>query len=111
MPLKYYLLALSVCGVHALASAADYDADRAAGHRTLAVAYGRRVAAIAAFATFFVTWLLADFESQSVRVYIEVCALVTLAAAAVPKERVIVTACSVIFVGFLIAATMYASGW
>ena len=35
MPLKYYLLALSVCGIHALATAADYEADKAAGHRTL----------------------------------------------------------------------------
>src|SRR4051812_22699827 len=45
MPLRYYLLALCVAGVHALATAADYDADLAAGHRTLAVAFGRRTAA------------------------------------------------------------------
>ena len=31
MPMKYWLLALGVCGIHALATAADYDADRAAG--------------------------------------------------------------------------------
>ena len=42
MPLKFYLLALCVCGVHALATAADFEADRAAGHRTLAVKFGRR---------------------------------------------------------------------
>ena len=41
MPLRYYLLALCVCGIHSLATAADYEADLAAGHRTMAVAFGR----------------------------------------------------------------------
>ena len=68
MPLKYYLLALSVCGIHALATAADYDADQAAGHRTLAVAFGRRAAAAFAFATFAVALLLGDYHGVAVRV-------------------------------------------
>jgi 4-hydroxybenzoate polyprenyltransferase len=111
MPLRYYLLALSVCGVHALASAADYEADRAAGHRTIAVACGARVAAIAAFATFFVTWLFGDYGSTTVRVYITICALAALAAAIVPKNTVIVAACGVIFAGFQIASALHILGW
>ena len=111
MPLKYYLLALSVCGVHALASAADYDADREAGHRTIAVAYGPRIAAAAAFATFFATWLFGDFASANVRAYIAICALAALAAAIVPKNAVIVAACGVIFAGFLVAAVMHLAGY
>jgi 4-hydroxybenzoate polyprenyltransferase len=107
MPLKYYLLALCVCGIHALASAADYDADRAANHRTFAVAFGRRTAAIAAFAAFFTTWLLGDFGSIAVRGYLAVCTLATLTAVFVPRERVIVAACSVIFGGFLLAAVVH----
>src|SRR5262245_13573730 len=75
MPLNYYLLALAVCGVHALASAADYESDRAAGHRTIAVVYGRRLAAFAAFATFAVAWLFGDYGSNTVRIYIAICAL------------------------------------
>ena len=39
-----------------LATAADYDADRAAGHRTLAVVFGRRTAAAFAFAAFLLAW-------------------------------------------------------
>ena len=38
-------IGVGVCGIHALATAADYDADQAAGHRTFAVAFGRRAAA------------------------------------------------------------------
>src|SRR5258705_3168657 len=74
MPLKYYLLALCVCGVHALATAADYEADRAAGHRTLAVKFGRRTAAAVACAAVAATWLLGDFTSIAGHVYITVFA-------------------------------------
>lgn len=111
MPLKYCLLALGVGGVHALASAADYEADKAAGHRTLAVAYGRRTAAAFAFATFLVAWLVGDFHSLAVRIYIFVCLLATLSATLVPRDRVIAAACAVIFVGFLIAAVGHVVGW
>src|SRR5262249_28587956 len=80
MPLKYYLLALCVCGVHALATAADYDADRAAGHRTMAVQFGRRTAAAVAFVAFFATWMFGDYESLAVRAYLAVCSAATLVA-------------------------------
>ena len=51
MPMRYYFLACA-CGVHALATAADYEADRAAGHRTIAVVVGRRAAAAGACSAF-----------------------------------------------------------
>jgi 4-hydroxybenzoate polyprenyltransferase len=111
MPLRYYLLALCVCGVHALATAADYDADRVAGHRTLAVVFGRRTAAALAWATFAIAALLADFHGTAVRVYIGVCATATLAAAFIPRDGVIEIACVTIFTGFLIAAVLHMAGW
>jgi chlorophyll synthase len=110
MPLRYYLLALCVCGVHALATAADYDADRAAGHRTLAVAWGRRWAAAFAFATFFITWLVGDFQGLAVRAFIMIAMLATLAAALFPRDRVITLACITIFTGFLVAAVCHIVG-
>jgi hypothetical protein len=103
MPLRYYLLALCVGGVHALATAADYDADRAAGYRTLAAAV--------AFTTFLVTWIFADFHSTAVRAYIVVCALATSTATLAPNDRVVATACATIFVGFLAAGLCYILGW
>jgi 4-hydroxybenzoate polyprenyltransferase len=110
MPLKFYLLALCVCGVHALATAADYDADRAAGHRTLAVKFGKRAAAGVAFAAFLLTFLFADFHGTAVRVYVAVCAVATLATTLVPRGRVIAAACVVVFAGFLIAAALHLAG-
>jgi 4-hydroxybenzoate polyprenyltransferase len=111
MPLRYYLLALCVCGVHALATAADYEADRAAGHRTLAVVFGRRAAAAVAFAAFALTWLAADFHGTAVRAFIAGCALATLIAAVIPRERVISAACVAIFAGFLVAGTFHLLGF
>jgi len=111
MALRYYLLALCVAGVHALAAAADYDADKTAGHRTLAVAYGRRTAVAFACATFLFTWLLADFHGTAVRVYVALGALVTLAAAVLPTARTIAAACVVVFAGFLVAGALHLCGW
>jgi 4-hydroxybenzoate polyprenyltransferase len=110
MSLKYYLLALCVCGVHSLATAADYDADRAAGHRTLAVKFGQRTAAAVAFATFLTAWLFGDFNSVAVRAYIVCCAITTLAVTLIPHGVVITAACMIIFAGFIVAAICHVSG-
>jgi 4-hydroxybenzoate polyprenyltransferase len=111
MPVRYYLLALSVCGVHALATAADYDADKAAGHRTLSTVYGRRSAAALALAAFFITLLAGDFHGIAVRIYLFGCVLVTLVATLFPSNRVIAIACTSIFAGFLLAAVCHMVGW
>jgi 4-hydroxybenzoate polyprenyltransferase len=111
MPLRYYLLALSVCGIHALATAADYEADRAAGHKTLAVVCGRRTAAAVAFAAFFVTWLTGDFQGTAVRIYLAVCTMATFLTMLVPRSRTITAACITIFGGFLLAAACHLVGW
>jgi 4-hydroxybenzoate polyprenyltransferase len=111
MPLRYYLLALCVGGVHALATAADYAADKSAGHRTLATVYSRRVAAAVCFASFFIAWLLGDFQGSAVRGYIALCTATTLLATLLPRDRVITAACALIFAGFLIAGVLHISGW
>lgn len=103
MPIRYYLLALCVAGIHALATAADYDADVAAGHRTLAVVFGKRIAAALAAAAFFAAWRFGDFTSAPVRIYLVAGGIAALAAAVVPRNAVIVVACGTIFAGFLIA--------
>jgi 4-hydroxybenzoate polyprenyltransferase len=111
MPPRYYLLALCVAGVHALATAADYEADKAAGHRTLAVAFGRRTAAAVACAAFAAAWLLGDFHSPAVNVYVAMCAVAALAAAMLPRPMIISAACVAIFAGFLAAAVSHLAGY
>jgi 4-hydroxybenzoate polyprenyltransferase len=110
MQLKYYLLALCVCGIHALATAADYEADRAASHRTMAVAFGRRSAAAIACAAFLLTFVFAGFQGTAVRAYVAICVVATLIAALVPLDRVIAGACVTVFVGFLVATVLHLMG-
>jgi 4-hydroxybenzoate polyprenyltransferase len=111
MPPRYYLLALAVCGVHALATAADYAADRAAGHRTLAVAFGRRAAAAFACLTFTIALSLGGYQGISVRVFLLVGTVASLAAALAPSDRMIAAACVTIFVGFILAAACHVAPW
>ena len=111
MPPRYYLLALCVAGVHALASAADFDADHAAGHRTLAVKFGRRTAAFVACAAFALTWMFGDFGSAAVNAYLAICTIASLAAVIYPRNLVIATACVVVFAGFLIAAVAHLAAY
>lgn len=107
MPPRYYLLALCVAGVHALATAADIDADRAAGHKTLAVMFGRRTAAAFACVAFLLTFVYAGFSSAAVQWYLVTSAVATFAATAVPRGRVIAAACAIVFAGFLVAAVAH----
>jgi 4-hydroxybenzoate polyprenyltransferase len=111
MPVRYFLLALCVAGIHALASAADFDADLAAGHRTLAVRFGRRTAALVACAAFAIAWRFGDFGGVAVNAYLIACAIAASAAVAFPRNRVIAAACVVIFAGFLIAAAGHLAGY
>jgi 4-hydroxybenzoate polyprenyltransferase len=111
LPLKYYLLALAVCGIHALATAADYDADRAAGHRTFATAFGRRAAAGFALATFVAAAALGDYHGVAVWVFLIVGIVATFAATLVPRDWPIAIACVTMFVGFLVAAVCHVAGW
>lgn len=110
MPLRYYLLALCVAGIHALATAADYDADRAASHRTFAVVFGKRTAAAFAFAAFAFTCWYGDFGSLTIRVYLGICAVAAFIAAVVPQAAVIAGVCVTTFVGFVFAAACYLAG-
>lgn len=110
MPLKYYLLALCVCGVHALATAADYEADRAAGHSTMAAKFGQRAATGIAFATFLIAGLYGDFQSIAVNTYLGISTIATLAATLLPRDGVISLACVTVYVGFVVAAVCYLFG-
>ena len=111
MPLRYYLLALCVCGIHALAAAADYDADKAANHRTLAVVFGRRAAGGISFLAFLIALVRGDYQGTSVRAFLAVGTLASLAAVLFPRNRPVAAACATIFVGFLVAAVCHIAGW
>lgn len=106
IPTRYYFLALCVAGIHALATAADYESDRAAGHRTIAVDAGPRAAAALAFLIFLVTLFVVDFQTPAVHAFMVVSTIACAIATIFPRPRVILAACITIFLGFLLAATI-----
>ena len=70
----------------------------------------RRLAAALSFAAFFATWLFVEFQTPAVRIYIVACTLVTLVAALIPRDRVILAACATILIGFVIAGVLDVAG-
>lgn len=105
IPLRYYFLALCVCGIHALTTAVDYEADRTAGHRTFAVVAGRRVAAGFAFLCFFATICVVSFYTPAVQIFMYGATAATGIATLFPRPSVLYGVSVSIFVGFLAAAT------
>jgi len=61
-------------------------------------------------AAFALTFVFADFHGTAVRAYVAVCAMATLAATLLPRDRVIAAACVTVFAGFLIAAMLHLAG-
>jgi 4-hydroxybenzoate polyprenyltransferase len=110
MPAKFYLLALCVAGIHSLAAAADYDVDQAAGHRTIAVVYGKRPAAGFAAVAFVIAWFFGGFSNDAVRIYLVLCATGAIIAAVAPRQSVISATCTLNFVLFPFAAAGYLFG-
>ena len=103
MPLRYYLLALCVAGVHALATAADYEADRGgrASHAGRGVwpanGGGRGVCRVCRGLVAAAT----STARPSARIS-RFARIATLAATLLPRDRVVIAAaCVTIFAGFL----------
>ena len=111
MPVKYYFAAGCTAGLHALTTAIDYRFDKTAGDQTLAVAWGKRAAVLFACAMFSLTWLMAGFQGTAVRTYLGICIAVTAVAVVYPRERVILMACTTIFIGFVSVGALLALSW
>ena len=65
---KAYYLLIFVVAYHIFSTVMDADADAKAGHKTFAVRFGRRAAAVAAVAISLPVYLVANFESTEVRI-------------------------------------------
>ena len=106
MPLKYYLLALCVCGVHALGNGGrlrSRSSGRASNDGRCSLAGVRRLPiAFAAFLTDVRVRGLSRVRPSAFM--LRSVPIATLIAALVPRDRVIAAACVIVFAGFLIAA-------
>lgn len=111
IPYKHYLLAFTVCGIHAFTTISDFESDKYAAHQTFSVVFGRRAAAVFAAGTFLIALVFGEFQSVAVRVFLEIGLLVTVCTAVLLRNCVIIAASAAIFVGFFVAAGGYVMGW
>lgn len=114
VPLRVYLMALSVMGVHAFSTVMDYTPDKQAGQRTFAVVLGKRTAAFAALAAFTVTRFFGDLGIYG-NDYLEFCIASSLLLFIFPSEVLAKILLGIIFlifcVGFVIIGHMYHWGF
>ena len=103
LPLEPYLIALCVAGLHAYTTIMDCSTDRKAGHRTFAILYGKRTAAILAFLTIVVA-LAFGMWLPSIVQYCWVCLVCYAIVIIVPSERLASILFKILAGGFMITA-------
>ena len=107
IPLKIYFVAICVMGIHSFGTVMDYSVDKAAGHRTLAVAFGKRAASIFSCLAFLSALFFANIGRPYINYYFSFCSIIFLVSAIFPSEKLAAFLFKLIFVGFIITALLF----
>ncbi len=104
IPLKIYFVAIGVMGIHSFGAVMDYSVDQAAGHRTIAVVFGKRAASMFSCLAFLSALLFANIERPYINYYFAFCSTLFLISAIFPSEKLAAFLFKLIFAGFIVAA-------
>jgi len=107
IPLKIYFVAFCVMGIHSFETVMDYRVDKKAGHRTLAVVFGKRAASLFSFAAFVSALLYADIGRPYINYYFAFCSVIFLVSAISPSEKLPIFLFKLIFAGFIVTALLF----
>lgn len=107
IPLKIYLVAMCVMGIHSFGSVMDYSTDKKAGHRTFAVIFGKRLASLFAFAVFISAILFSNIETAAIIYYFIYCSVLLLISVVIPSEKLALYLFRLIFAGFIVTAAAF----
>lgn len=107
IPLKAYLIAACVTGLHAFSTIMDYSTDKKVGQKTFSIAFGKRTAALFALATITLTLTVVKFETAALRYYLAFCSLLFLASSVNPSEKLASIFFKMIFIGFIVTAIVF----
>lgn len=107
IPLKIYFVAICVMGIHSFGAVMDYSVDKAAGQRTIAVVFGKRLAAAFSCAAFLSALLFANIGRQYINYYFAFCGILFLISAIYPSERLASFLFKLVFVGFILTALLF----
>ncbi len=101
LPRDVYLVAIGMAAIHAFCSIMDYTPDKQAGHRTFAVAFGKRPTALVSTLVMSGIFYLLPFW------YPGLCAAISLVILFNPNERWAKIGAWIIFIGFIAAIITY----
>lgn len=103
IPLKIYLLAACISGVHSFSTIMDYSVDKRIGDRTFAVAFGKRAAAFFALLIFILTLAFANFP-KPIEYYLVYCSLLFLITLVYPSEKLVSLFSKSLLIAFFVVA-------
>ncbi|MFQ5788108.1 MAG: UbiA family prenyltransferase, partial [Thermodesulfobacteriota bacterium] len=107
IPLKIYLVGVCVMGIHSFSTIMDYSIDKMAGHKTFAVVFGKRTAALFASAVFLLTYFFAKIGSMVINFYLNFCILLFFLSFILSSEKLASFIFKLIFVGFILTAVSF----
>lgn len=107
IPLKIYFVAICVMGIHSFGAVMDYSVDKAAGQRTMAVVFGKRIASAFSFASFLSALLFANIGRPYINYYFAFCCMLFLISTLYPSEKLAAFLFKLVFVGFLVTALLF----
>lgn len=103
LPLEAYLIAFCVVGLHAFTTIMDRSTDLRAGHRTFAIAFGKRAAAALALLSIVVALLTGEWFVSIIQ-YCWLCLACYLAVLIWPSERLASWLFKLVGAGFMVTA-------
>lgn len=102
---------LCIAGFHAFSTIPDYPADKKAGHRTFAVAFGKRSAALFALSCVLAAYLFSGVQVASVRLPLLLCAALFAAVSIFPDERLAKVVSFAVYALFIAASVLFLAGF
>ena len=98
---------LCMAGFHAFSTIPDYPADKKAGHRTFAVAFGKQSAALFALSCVLAAYFLSGVQAASVRLPLLLCAALFAAVSLFPDEKLAKAVSFAVYVLFIAASVLF----
>jgi 4-hydroxybenzoate polyprenyltransferase len=107
IPMKIYAITACVMGIHAFCTIVDYSADKKVGDKTFATIFGKRLPSLFALIVFIIALLFAEIETKIINYYLLFCSILFFIIFLYPKEKLAYIFSKLVFIGFLIAGTVY----
>ncbi len=107
IPIKVYLIAICVMGIHSFSTIMDYSVDKKIGDKTFSGMFGKRFASLFAFIAFIFALSFAGINTVMINYYLIFCSILFLIVSIFPSERLASVFFKLIFLGFIVTSIMF----